>query len=536
MEPKTIIITGMSGMKIKELLENFIANFSEFHRSHKDRTPILIKFDEIIEATYYEMKPEIHKSRLVWLDYILQESYPVLERLWNCSFDKVENIIKDIRSKEPSKTILINLHACYFHNKTQEYLSLVNLKKVSKINPTKIITLIDDIYEIHHRLTEVGGIYRDDNNVSKSLLILRLLRLLDWRATETTFSRYIAMQLGLKNYLFATKHSYLSFSNLIYEDYKKVYLSHPITEVRRLEKKGDSQEVEKIMSEINEISEKLSYQHTTFLPTTIDEYRIYFKIADEGDSKIYFEKLTERWDAKKYKDPKDILYNKSGFNDVNALWIKNIEDVSTDNTSMNTLLEVLSDLISDQVSIRDYALVEQSDILIIYRPLFNGNASGGVKEEFRYFKKLKVDTNRDILCFIYCPQIDIEKYYARQLVKLIEEEIQSNNLQYSGSESLFLSKECEELFNAKEDYLLTLDIFDRIMNENDIKVNVKNTNTPLSGNKSKEFKENFVKNYIEECHKGIHEYKNEATIFEQKQIPIGDFINKINSYLQQKQL
>ena len=73
MEPKTIIITGMSGMKIKELLENFIANFSEFHRSHKDRTPILIKFDEIIEATYYEMKPEIHKSRLVWLDYILQE-------------------------------------------------------------------------------------------------------------------------------------------------------------------------------------------------------------------------------------------------------------------------------------------------------------------------------------------------------------------------------------------------------------------------------------------------------------------------------
>ncbi len=84
--------------------------------------------------------------------------------------------------------------------------------------------------------------------------------------------------------------------------------------------------------------------------------------------------------------------------------------------------------------------------------------------------------------------------------------------------------------------MLTLDIFDRIMNENDIKVNVKNTNTPLSGNKSKEFKENFVKNYIEECHKGIHEYKNEATIFEQKQIPIGDFINKINSYLQQKQL
>lgn len=532
MEPKTILITGMSGIKIEASLQKFIHNHKGFRGNLSDRVPLLIKFDTEIENSYYERNPDIPKNGQVWKDVVLQQSYPVLQDLWEYTFDAIVKKISEIRKKDNNKVIFINLHSCYYHNRTQEYLSLINLKKLAVVKPEMIITFIDDIYDIHHRLTMSGGIFHDESHATHTQMILRLMRLLDWRAKETMLSKFIANNLNIKNYVLAVKHSFDTLSNLIFEDYKKVYLSHPITEVRRLEKKGEHIEAKNIMAEITDISDRLSYNFSTFLPTSIDEFRIKNKTASDGFTKNYYSVLSKRWEAEQFKRPNELLYIDSGFDDVNELWKKSEDEITKFDDQINHLLEALSDTISDQVTIRDYTLVEQSDMLVIYRPVFNGNASGGVREEFRYYKRLIKDTGREILCFIYCPQEDIDKYYIRQFEKKLLTEIEEEGtLQFKTSSDLKLSEEEKELIKkAHTNELLLLDAFDKVLDKQDIKILVRNSKTPLGENKIKEFKNNFVRE-LKRSFQSVEMYEENVTYFENKNITIEEFLKNIYQYI-----
>lgn len=532
MTPKTILITGMSGIKIEACLNKFISDFKEFRTKHTDRKPILIKFDSEVENSYYELNPSASKSGQVWKDVILQQSYPVLQQLWDFTFEKISKKILDIREGNPNQVIFINLHSCYYHNRTQEYLSLINIAKLAKLEPSIVVTFIDDIYEIHHRLTLAGGIYHDESNATHTQMILRLLRLLDWRAKETMLSRFIANNLEIRNYVFAVKHSFDTFSNLLYEGCKKVYLSHPITEVRRLEKRCMTEDANKIMQEITDISDRLSSNFTTFLPTTIDEFRIQNKPSRDGISKDYYAVLGKRWEAELYEKPKELLYVNSGFKDVNALWHESEDDITKFDEQINHLLEALSDSISDQVTIRDYTLVEQSDMLVIYRPLFNGNASGGVREEFKYYKRLIKDTAKDILCFIYCPEKDIHKYYIRQFELKLQSEIEEGeSLRCKGDTFKTLStNESEQLLKSVKDELLILDTFDKVLDNHKIEILIRKEKTPLGGDKIKDFRSRFASELLK-AFQSIDMYQKDVTYFEQNEMPVEQFFTNIQNKL-----
>lgn len=533
MEAKTVLITGMSGIQIEKSLNKFITDFKDFRTRHQARKPIIIKFDTIVEEVYYEKNPESPRSHQTWRDIILQQSYPKLEELWNDAFEKIVLLIEEIRTSNSNQTIFINLHSCYYHNRTQEYLSLININKLLRIKPTYIITFIDDIYEIHHRLTLTGGIYHDEANATNTQMILRLLRLLDWRAKETMLSKFIAKNLEIDFYLFAVKHSFDTFSNLVYEDYKKVYLSHPITEVRRMENRGKDSEVEKIMNEITEISDRLSATFTTFLPTTIDEFRIKTKPSRNGFSKDYYALLTKRWETELYDKPKDLLYWNSGFKDVNQLWHENEEEITRFDEQINHLLETLSDSISDQVTIRDYSLVEQSDMLVIYRPVFNGNASGGVREEFKYYKRIVKDTSRDNLCFIYCPEEDMKQFYVRQFELKVRTEIEEEGtLQCKASPFKNISTdEREQLLKSIDDNLLILDTFDKVLDNHKIEITIRKEKSPLGSDKIKDFKDRFAIQLMK-AFETIDIYKTDVTYFEKDEMSVEQFFTNILNKLQ----
>lgn len=528
---KTILITGMSGIKIEASVNKFISDFKEFRTTKKEQKPVLIKFDSEMENEFYLQNPHIAKSKQVWKNEILKQSYPVLEKLWKSSFEKIILKIDEIKSANPKQNILLNIHSCYFHNRTQEYISLIDLKFLEKISPSLIVTVIDDIYEIHHRLTEPGGIYHDETNVSNTQMILRLLRLLDWRAKETMMSRFLANQLGIKNYVFAVKHSFETFSNLLFEDLQKAYLSHPITEVRRLQNRGLHEEANKIMSEITEISDRLSSLFTTFLPTTIDEFRIKNAVSEDGHTKNYYAVLGKRWESEIFEKPKDLLYINSGFKDINELWKLNTEEIPKLDEQINNLLETLSDIISDQVTVRDYTLVEQSNMLVIYRPIFNGNASGGVFEEFRYYKKLIKDTGQKIMCYIYCPEEDINKYYVRQFELKIKNEItEVESLRSKDSDfNTITDNEAEQLLKAKDNKSLILDVFDKVIDNHKLEILIKNEKTPLGENKIMEFKEKFASSVLKSFNT-INEYKEDVTYFESREMSVEKFINNIQDY------
>ena len=533
-----ILFFGMSGIDIHSSLTKFLREFKPFRTKHfEDRKPVLLKIDSEIEEVFYELFPNVDRAKNVWVELILHKSYPVLEKLWLDAFEKIYIKVKKIQSDNPQTPIFINLHSCYLHNRTKEYIALIKIDKLKMLNPKMVITLIDDIYDIHHRLTKLGGIY---SGIEASMvdMIQRYFRLLDWRSKETMMARFLANHLNCKNIVFAVKHSYETLSNLIFEDYPTAYVSHPISEVRRLEKSSNPHAADVIKNEIEDLSEYLQANFTTFLPTTIDEYRVksetVIRTLPNGETrneKSYFPVLTKRWQEEIYQNPQDILFQASGFNDTNSLWHQ--AKPNKLNTEVSHLLSVLVDTISGQVSTRDYSMVEQSDLIIIYRPLFNGNGSSGVLEEFNYFRTLKSDTNKDeSSCFIYCPQSDINDYYKNVFNGKINHYLNIGQLKKTdGSKFEGISPmECGKLTETTPSKAIIFDLLNEVLGNHNIVIDVEVTSAPLSKNESTEFKNKFVKKVLNDF-TILDDYRNKSLLFIQEELTIEAFCNKIKESL-----
>ena len=528
-----ILFTGMSGIGIKTSLKNYINVHKHHSMGLSKEKPVFISVEEEIEAAFFNLNKSKPRSKSAWLNLILTESYPNLERFWKIAVDNVIKQVNEYYKKVPDRLIFINLHVAYYHNKTQEYFSLVFIKKLQTLKPKMIVTLIDDIYEIHERLTSPGCIYHDSPNPICIELITRYHCLLNWRAKEIMMSRFIANQLGCKNFVLAVKHSYGTLSKLI-EGKPRMYLSHPISEVRRLEKAKKYPTAKKIRDEITSISEELSEEFTVFLPTTIDEFRIYGEKVKSPSGEVLEEKyqlhplLTKRWDSEFYNKPESLLYLKSGFADNNNLWQKELEEKS----AHHEVLKNLADLISDQVTTRDYTLVEQSDAIVIYRPIFNGNASGGVKEEHNYFMKLKEDLKTKSHCFIYCPAVDINLYMVREFEARLQNEICETKTLSVPPRKQFKNlspHEISTLIKAKMNQSLVLDVLNEVIDNHDITINVQDSKSPLGKNKILIFKEEFVNEFLRSL-SVVSDYETNATLFCSDSITIEDFVKRICKY------
>lgn len=472
-----VLFTGQSGQNINSELQKFKNDFKLFtHLS--DKRPHYFKVENVIEEIYKKDKQITSNTKQTWKKF-LREPYSLQESYWKKSFEKILTQIQDIEAKTPTANFFINLHAIHYHPRTQEYLSILNLDLLKKLRPDKIISLIDDIYDIRHRLAlDPNDIFYDriknQNEAYKRLKIaMQLARVLDWRAKEIMMSRFIAKELDIKHFVLAIKHPWDTLFNLTFENKQSVYLSHPISEPRRLEIRGEYDEAKKIRNEITQISSKLCENFITFLPTTIDEFRI--KKEKNSDGEIFYAVLNKRWENEIYAESKEMLYSVSGFDDTDALWQKH--EPGFIDTEFNFILKSLNDTISDQVTSRDYMLVEQSDILVVYRPLYNGNASGGVKEENIYHEDIERTASilgRDTknFKFVYCPKSDIELYKKNQFNLLLKKYIQAGIFTYRKEESFDSIEEYEyqALLKSDSDQDLLLDLLRLVNSKHGIQI------------------------------------------------------------------
>jgi len=532
MAGQTIIITGIPGVNIEKCLEKFVV-----YCKKEGKSVFVYHLDKEIESIFLGSRRVDNIGR-VWEEEILITNYPKLHEIWNRAFKTISEKINQKRSENPEVTILLKIHACYFHEKHEEYITLIDFSQFALLDqkPAKIITLIDDIYEIYHRLIELGGCYYRARETGEKQMVFRLLHLLEWRAMEIVLSRNSANQLKLAHYAFATKHSLETFSKLIFDNRcnNKVYLSHPITEVRKLERNNRKDEAKKIMKEITEISEKLSLEYTTFLPTTIDELRIRF--VGTIKEKKFLPALDKRWENELYNNPEKFLYIKSGFEDTNKLWKSSVDEL--EECKERTFLEVLANTIINQVTVRDYTLVGQSEILVMYRPLFNGSSSVGTQQEFDYYKQYRIDTNNDNLSFIYCPRCDIEQFCINQFEGRIKADV---NFVSSGDKSTFKlsQKEVEILLIAcenrdsidfKKQILLVLH---SALDNPSLNLSMKDRDIsgPLSQNEIQSNKDDFVQIYVEKDLSVINAYEKTSAWFGAEVMTIDKLYYKINSLI-----
>jgi len=533
MAARRVIFTGQSGIRIGSVLNNFISKVPHFVKERQK--PLFLKIEDVLKEIYLEEHKEKSDSSALWMEDILMLPPPALCVLWERAFESVLNTTEAEENK--NNDIFINFHACFYLHRIVEYLSPVKTKLLKRFRPDKFITLIDDIYDIHDRLREPDQIF-DLSNAGATEpveVILELMRILDWRAKEIMMTRHFAAELdGVPHYVFAVKHSYDTLDKLIFENKPIFYISHSITEVRRLQKRGEKEEADQMIGTIHRIENKASSEFVSFLPTTIDELRIQKGKKRDEKTDVYMPKLSPRWDLEKYQKPINLLYipPPEGKNN-DPLWEKESEY----SEELNLLLKALFDHIAVQVSSRDHKLVGQSDFIFVYRPCHNGNASQGVLEEINYYTLL-AGSRSDKYCFIYMPIEDQNKLRIRQLEATLENKITDKKIAYRNEKKpITLNQEEEEMLtHAGNDIDKLKKVFQKIMYNNSLTwVTVR---PPLGHDKwqrATNLRTQAVEGYVDALDTIFNSYRQAATVlWEEDNLPPETLIDKTIEYLRKK--
>lgn len=267
--------------------------------------------------------------------------------------------------------VFLDIHLSYYRN-SMFFPPLLkdNFEQVTKqiddasaSSNIRVITLIDDIFVVWKTIISREDMYPDTQ--------LRLREISAWRSLEILQSESVASNLmnpnsqQITSYLFAIRHPLESLYNLIERPKPRVgYLSFPITATRDI-----PEHVREINQFRNEATKIAHANKGLFLdPVMIDEMLLDLALKKQGETDYIELKKDERWPI----DPSPLI-------DDSQLWPIKIPT--------NQIKEVKND-ISNNVTARDYKLIDCSKMVAAYRPSLGGKESTGVKAELGYAVQL----------------------------------------------------------------------------------------------------------------------------------------------------
>lgn len=345
--------------------------------------------------------------------------------------------IKSLAGSASAPYRLLCMHISWYNPDTTEFFSPVSVvyirraTKKQKCTVKQVVILIDDIYDMYHRLQGPNDIYRSDainfrserlhdlhyptpNATSRKRARLdavesALAHLISWRQHEILHTENIARELGAAFTVLGIKHSKAAASYLLQnEETPKIYLSHRISEVRRINKKTsalprDLGDWSAVVDEVNDLHSAFADRQQLLInPTAIDELRF-------GDSKGKPKQrplLARRW---KIIEPFDYLLWEpptQGYEHTQLLK----GELELPDATATAVARSLSNRIYFDISFRDHVIVEHTSRLCVYRPFFSGSNSdqenstnvavgvdwsGGVRPEvMHWYRKTLFQTNQ----------------------------------------------------------------------------------------------------------------------------------------------
>jgi hypothetical protein len=387
MDKDLIIFTGQSGIKIEHCLKKLRKNGN----IHSQKT---FKIEDKMMELYQDAHPEQREEEKSKTILNLLSLPPLAQRkLWAKAFDSVNRNLEKNNDKEP---YFMSFHASFYHQKNREFLSPIDLLKLQKLRTRAkmIILFVDDCYDIYRRLLSEGEMFHEDimpSCVTAREAVVRsvwnLLTILFWREVETAFTRKISEILKIPMYTIAVKHPHKMIQRLLYQSPKRLniyYIGHPISSIRR----RSYARTAKFPEELNSFLEKCLEEKSNlvlFIPDTIDELRI----KREGD--LYRAELEEGWPLP--FDENEWLFHPLGddVREINPFNPKNFKtEGPREKKGISLIIEIFGKKVEEQITSRDYGLVEQSkDGMIIYKPYWEGDISGGALREARYNSDLR---------------------------------------------------------------------------------------------------------------------------------------------------
>lgn len=413
-----IIITGQTGVNIGRALSKLCKSLGANYE----------KMDGFLKDAHIQKHPNDPDNQMIdtpsGMQYLLFKPKAYLEMLWREAWSSCLRKAC-LSTVDP---IFVAMHTVLYHSRSREFFSCADVKHIkdecaaNDTQVTKVITFLDDIYDVYRRLREpeqlLAPVPTTDPFRSIIDAIQYLILLLVWRSVENMTASQIAMQLGVPHYLVAVKHPISVAHDLVIGKKTPVYLSHPISEVRSLQKQGESEKAKKVIAEIQKLTTALTKNDhiLPFCPTTIDELII---AKDESDE--YVPILEQRWPFGKADDVLFVKPTNPSLNplDPDGTWDTIVQESKEKAQAISVFLSHLHDWVSDETNARDRKLVEQSRDLVVYRPYFNGAEAHGVLQEIKHRADLvecDVCTPTEKECFVLSPHYDLGQWRITKLV------------------------------------------------------------------------------------------------------------------------
>lgn len=416
-----VLLTGISGLNMTQIFESIRRDFKPIPECRKAEEYFLEK----VKATGLDFGYMQLSSDKASMEMIASLRFPreVLRKCWRESF---EELMKNVDDGEDSD-VFLSMHMCFWHQQSRQFVPLVDENLIlQRFRPRMVITLLDDVEDVHSRLRAPGQVfseydYHGFSGFAQACANLSLL--VAWRTSETAFSESFAQRNEIPHRLLAVKHPAQTLNSLVAQPTRElVYISHPISEPRRrLHDDAGEQGFRDFCDRLERLSNDLRSETTLFEPTTIDEFRFKnFQVPDRkgGRQTVYLPTLNRRWplppggvrllyappaddanpvdphgqfDAAKisqFEAAKKIVSSVSGMSDDELTKAEAELRELADIDKSTHLIGALVGEIERQVAARDLTLVEQSDHLVVIRPLYNGNSSRGVLAEIEQHCRL----------------------------------------------------------------------------------------------------------------------------------------------------
>ncbi len=334
-----------------------------------------------------------------------------------------KRFVQEVEKGKFSEDLCLCIHGV-LTNEVYGLRSPVLVKQIARdFSPDVVITLIDDVYSLYQRTQlRARGLKAKGMPTLEQLIVARRAETVvgDQIAQQTNVivrnheEVYCADEGCVKNYVVAVGHPVSLLHRLVYaKELTTVYLSHPISEPRRM---SDEEDDPTGLDDVNEYLRKIvEFERNTpklavFYPATIDELPLVklicaprsFAFHDKEwrwrpvDPSSLPETLTfhssSRWDLRAVFGEDDLLREQADGPDI---------EIPTEQVS-----QAAGSLVAD-VGWRDTTLIGQSDKVGACCPLFNNRKeiSGGMWSEMEHAVWLGK--------FVHCMQVPEQGNHER---------------------------------------------------------------------------------------------------------------------------
>lgn len=328
------------------------------------------------------------------------------------------------RADKGADFALILFHPVFFHQITRTFLHpyqphvIRDVADKLNLELWTVASIHDDVYDIYKRSLGVDGVFVPAARRWRDPFIdLEELRtILMWRDRELTASKFIATVCDVKHLLFHRKGRLDTFWRAAIEHRACFYLSHAISQVRRdwndangsrKCKHPQPERGDRLVEQIQTVADAIGEHVALFEPTCIDEFRLdidtlgTLRTSDLADKML--PPLTKRWPiggARRLGGDVEPIAPGGGYLEIDPNLFAHMlpegaaelpfEEQNAGETeaqyfaSLRMTADALRNEMKRQITVRDYALAEQADIIVAVRPYSNEDVaeiSGGVGHE-----------------------------------------------------------------------------------------------------------------------------------------------------------